>query len=97
MLYNKNSKSFENNHFFGLVDEKISSFYQKNDESSTLDRHDRSVEASQEVLEETFQQKKQNEQKDPTTINKRPPIQKMNNEVKISNLLYSHIFNNFLT
>ena len=57
---------------FCKVDERISSFYHKSDASSTLDRHDRSVEASQEDLEEM-------------ELDLQEPMQKMKDEDEISN------------
>ena len=57
---------------FGKVDERISTFYHKSDASSTLDRHDRSVEASQEDLEEM-------------ELDLQEPMQKMKDEDEISN------------
>jgi hypothetical protein len=57
---------------FCKVDERISTFYHKSDESSTLDRHDRSVEASQEDLEEM-------------ELDLQEPMQKMKDEDQISN------------
>jgi hypothetical protein len=57
---------------FCKVDERISTFYHKSDASSTLDRHDRSVEASQEDLEEM-------------ELDLQEPMQKMKDEDQISN------------
>lgn len=57
---------------FCKVDERISTFYHKSDASSTLDRHDRSVEASQEDLEEM-------------ELDLQEPMQKMKDEDEISN------------
>jgi len=60
---------------FCKVDERISTFYHKSDASSTLDRHDRSVEASQEDLEDLEEME----------LDLQEPMQKMKDEDEISN------------